>query len=128
MTDFPSELKYATSHEWARVEDDGSVTVGISAHAQDQLGDVIYAEAPEVGRMLAAGEEAAVVESVKAASDIYAPVSGEVIAVNETLEDEPEKINAEPYEGGWFFRIMPTDNADLEQLLSADDYAATLDD
>ena len=123
MSELPSELKYASSHEWARLESDGTVAVGITDHAQDQLGDVIYAEVPEVGRVLAAGEEAGVVESVKAASDIYSPVSGEVIAVNQGLEDEPELINNEPYDGGWFFRLQPSDLSDLEQLMSADDYA-----
>lgn len=127
MSELPSELKYAESHEWARAEDDGTITVGITDHAQNQLGDVIYAELPEVGRVLAVGEETAVVESVKAASDIYAPVSGEVVAVNEALEDEPEIINSEPYEGGWFFKLKPTDaEADLAQLLSAEDYQSSL--
>lgn len=123
MSELPSELRYASSHEWARLESDGSVTVGITDHAQNQLGDVIYVEVPEVGQVLSAGEEAGVVESVKAASDIYAPVSGEVIAVNQGLEDEPELINNEPYDSGWFFKIQPDDVSELEQLLSADDYA-----
>lgn len=128
MSNIPSELRYASSHEWARVESDGSVTVGITEHAQDQLGDVVYVEVPEIGTVLAVGDEAGVVESVKAASDIYAPVSGEVIAVNEGLEDEPEQVNAEPYEGGWFFRIQPADESDLENLLSSEDYLASIEE
>jgi len=123
MSELPSELRYASSHEWARLESDGTVTVGITDHAQNQLGDVIYVEVPEVGRVLSAGEEAGVVESVKAASDIYAPVSGEVIAVNQGLEDEPELINSEPYDSGWFFKMRPDDVSGMEQLMSADDYA-----
>ena len=122
MSDVPSELKYARSHEWARLEDDGTVTVGITDFAQEALGDVVYVEAPEMGVNVAAGDEISVVESVKAASDIYAPISGEVVAVNERLEDEPETVNAEPYEDGWFFRIKPTDTSELDALLSADDY------
>jgi len=100
MSHTPTELKYASSHEWARLEDDGTVTVGISDHAQGALGDVVFVELPEVGTVLAAGDEAGVVESVKAASDIYAPVGGEVIEVNTALEDEPEMVNAEPYNEG----------------------------
>ena len=122
MSDLPSDLKYAASHEWARLEEDGTVTVGITDHAQSALGDVVYVELPEIGTVFAAGDEAGVVESVKAASDIYAPISGEVIAVNEVLDDTPETVNAEPYEGGWFFRLKPADESDLEELLSADAY------
>lgn len=128
MSQTPSELKYASSHEWARLEEDGSVTVGISDHAQDALGDVVFVELPEVGSTLAAGDEAGVVESVKAASDIYAPVGGEVIAVNEQLEDEPETVNADPYNDGWFFKLQPTDKAELESLLSAEDYQQKCDE
>jgi glycine cleavage system H protein len=127
MSELPPELKYAESHEWARLDDDGIVTVGITDHAQDQLGDVIYVEVPDVGQVLAAGDEAGVVESVKAASDIYSPVSGEVIEVNEVLEDAPETINSEPFDSGWFFKIKPSDDSDFEQLLSADDYLSTID-
>jgi glycine cleavage system H protein len=122
MSQTPSELKYASSHEWARLEEDGTVTVGITDHAQDALGDVVFVELPEVGVTLAAGDEAGVVESVKAASDIYAPVSGEVLAVNEQLEDEPEMVNADPYNDGWFFRLQPGDTAELDGLMSAEDY------
>ncbi len=122
MSQTPSELKYASSHEWARLEEDGTVTVGITDHAQDALGDVVFVELPEVGATLAAGDEAGVVESVKAASDIYAPVGGEVLAVNEQLEDEPEMVNADPYNDGWFFKLQPGDTAELDGLLSAEDY------
>lgn len=122
MSQTPSELKYASSHEWARLEEDGTVTVGITDHAQDALGDVVFVELPEVGSALAAGDDAGVVESVKAASDIYAPVGGEVIAVNEQLEDEPETVNTDPYNDGWFFKLQPGDTAELEQLMSAEDY------
>ncbi len=122
MSQVPTELKYASSHEWARLEEDGTITVGITDHAQEALGDVVFVELPEVGSTLAAGDEAGVVESVKAASDIYAPVGGEVVAINERLEDEPETVNADPYSDGWFFRLQPTDSSELEELLSADDY------
>ena len=107
MSDLPSELRYASSHEWARLEKDGTVVVGITDHAQNQLGDVVYVELPDIGQVLSSGEEAGVVESVKAASDVYAPISGEVLAVNELLEDEPETVNSEPYEDGWFYKLQP---------------------
>ncbi|KZX56113.1 glycine cleavage system protein H [Halioglobus sp. HI00S01] len=128
MSQTPAELKYAASHEWARLEEDGTVTVGVSDHAQEALGDVVFVELPEVGVTLAAGDEAGVVESVKAASDIYAPVAGEVIAVNEQLEDEPETVNGDPYNDGWFFKLQPADTSELEALLSADDYQAKCDE
>ena len=128
MSHTPSELKYASSHEWARLEEDGTVTVGISDHAQDALGDVVFVELPEVGSALAAGEEAGVVESVKAASDIYAPLAGEVIAVNEQLEDEPETVNSDPYNDGWIFRLQPADASELDALLSAEDYQSKCDE
>lgn len=123
MSNIPSDLRYASSHEWARLEADGSISVGISDHAQEALGDVVFVELPEVGRTLSAGQEAGVVESVKAASDIYAPVSGEVIAVNEQLTDSPEQVNSDPY-GSWFFRLQPNDPAELEKLLDAAAYEA----
>ena len=123
MSQTPSELKYASSHEWARLEEDGTITIGISDHAQEALGDVVFVELPELGDRLAAGDEAGVVESVKAASDIYAPVSGEVIAINEVLEDEPETVNSDPYNDGWFFRLRPDDTSELENLLGAEEYA-----
>ncbi|WP_250461138.1 glycine cleavage system protein GcvH [Microbulbifer litoralis] len=122
MSEIRSELKYLSSHEWARLEEDGTVTIGISDHAQDALGDVVFVETPEVGATLAAGDEAGVVESVKAASDIYAPVSGEVIAVNEALEDAPETVNESPYDEGWMFRIKPSDTGELNNMLDADAY------
>jgi glycine cleavage system H protein len=122
MSDIRKELKYLSSHEWARVEEDGTVTIGITDHAQDSLGDVVYVEAPEVGSRVAIGEEAGVVESVKAASDIYSLVSGEVVAVNETLQDAPETVNSSPYDDGWFFRVKPDDLSELEEALDAADY------
>jgi glycine cleavage system H protein len=122
MSQAPGELKYAKSHEWARLEEDGTVTVGISDHAQDALGDVVFVELPEEGAELAAGDEAGVVESVKAASDIYAPVGGTVIAVNGELEETPETVNSDPYNDGWFFRLKPTDSGELAQLLDAEAY------
>lgn len=124
MSNNPSELKYAKSHEWARLEEDGTVTVGITEHAQDALGDVVYVETPGVGDTLAGGDQAGVVESVKAASDIYMPLSGEVIAVNEELEDAPETVNSEPYTDGWFFRLKPEDVSELDEMMTAEDYAA----
>ena len=128
MSQTPSELKYASSHEWARLEEDGTVTVGISDHAQDALGDVVFVELPEVGNSLAAGEEAGVVESVKAASDIYAPIGGEVLKVNEQLEDEPETVNSDPYNDGWIFRLQPSDASELDALLNAEDYQSKCDE
>jgi len=122
----PQELKYAASHEWSRLNEDGSVTVGVSDHAQDQLGDVVFVEVPEVGRAVAAGEAIAVIESVKTASDIYAPVSGTIKAINEGLADSPELVNDEVYSDGWLFCIEPSDASELENLLSADGYEATL--
>ncbi|MEE4192016.1 MAG: glycine cleavage system protein GcvH [Halieaceae bacterium] len=124
MSHTPAELKYASSHEWARLEEDGTVTVGISDHAQNALGDVVFVELPELGASLAAGDEAGVVESVKAASDIYAPVGGEVVAINEALEDAPETVNSDPYSDGWFFRLKLEDSSELENLLSSEDYDA----
>jgi glycine cleavage system H protein len=123
MSNIPAELRYATSHEWARLEADGTVTVGISDHAQEALGDVVYVELPEVGANLNAGQEAGVVESVKAASDIYAPISGTVLAVNEALSDSPEQVNSDPY-ASWFFKLQPADAAELDKLLDAGGYAA----
>lgn len=122
MSQSPEGLKFAKSHEWVRVEDDGSVTVGISDHAQEALGDVVFVELPEAGSELSVGDEVAVVESVKAASDIYAPISGTVLAVNEALADTPETINGSPYEDGWFFRLQPSDNAELDDLMDDDAY------
>ena len=122
MAEFPGELKYAASHEWARVEDDGTITVGISDHAQDALGDVVFVELPEIDQVLEAKVEAGVVESVKAASDIYAPVSGIVIAINVALEDEPETVNDSPYDKGWFYKLKPSDMSELAALMDAKAY------
>jgi len=122
MAEFPGDLKYAETHEWVRMESDGNVTVGISDHAQEALGDVVYVELPEMGIEVDARSEAGVVESVKAASDIYAPVSGTVIAINETLEDAPETVNESPYDDGWFFKLRPSDPSELDALLSAEEY------
>ncbi|ARU54858.1 glycine cleavage complex lipoylprotein [Oleiphilus messinensis] len=123
MSQIPNELKYLSSHEWARLEGDGVVTVGITDHAQDLLGDVVFVELPEVDAELSAGDEAGVVESVKAASDIYSPVSGVVVAVNADLEESPDLVNSDPYNDGWFFKVKIKDPSELEGLLSADDYA-----
>lgn len=123
MSTIPADLRFAASHEWARLEADGSVTVGISDHAQEALGDVVFVELPEVGAELAAGQEAGVVESVKAASDIYAPIAGTVLAVNDVLTDSPELVNSDPY-ASWFFKLQPSNAADVEALLDAAGYAA----
>ncbi|ONG42240.1 glycine cleavage system protein H [Alkanindiges hydrocarboniclasticus] len=122
----PSELKYAGTHEWARQEDDLIVT-GISDHAQESLGDLVYVEIPEVGSMVTAGEPTGVVESVKTASDIHAPVSGVVVEINPALEDDPEVINTDPYGKGWIYKIRPDNPSELDALLSSDDYVASLD-
>ena len=126
MSNIPSELKYNKSHEWVRREADGSVTVGITDHAQDLLGDMVYVELPEAGRSLKAGEECAVVESVKAASDVYAPLSGEVLEVNEALQDSPEIVNQNPYGDGWLFRMQVSDASAIEMMMDADAYAAVV--
>lgn len=128
MSNVPSELQYLTSHEWIRNEGDGTVTMGITDHAQDLLGDVVYVELPEVGAVLASGDDMGVVESVKAASDIYAPVSGKVIAVNGELEEAPEMINSDPYGDGWFIKIELSDTSELTDLLSSDEYVSHCDE
>ena len=128
MSDIRAELKYLPSHEWVRIEADGTATVGITDHAQEALGDVVFVEAPDVGSEVAANEEAGVVESVKAASDIYSPISGEVIAVNDVLADAPETVNSSPYDDGWFYKVKPTDLTELDALLSADDYRKTIEE
>ena len=117
----PKELRYTESHEWARKEADGSVAIGITDHAQEQLGDIVFVEAPQVGRKVAAGESVGVVESVKAASDIYAPVAGEIVAANGELGGAPEKVNEDAF-GAWMFRIKPSDPADLDKLMDAGAY------
>lgn len=121
----PSELKYASTHEWVRIEGDLVVT-GISDHAQDALGDLVYVETPEVGQQITAGEQAGVVESVKTASDIHAPVSGTVVEINANLEDDPDFVNDDPYGKGWIYKIKPNNIADVEQLLSSTAYEAGL--
>ncbi|GIX34750.1 MAG: glycine cleavage system H protein [Lysobacteraceae bacterium] len=127
MKEIPGDLKFLKTHEWARLEDDGRVTVGISDHAQSQLGDLVYVELPQVGEHVEAGATIAVVESVKAASDVYAPVSGEVVAVNEALNDAPETINHDAYGDGWICVIKADDPTALEGLLGADEYAAQIE-
>ena len=126
MSNISAELKYVASHEWLRTEADGTVTVGITEHAQELLGDIVFIELPEVGTELAADEQAGVVESVKAASDVYAPITGEIVAVNDALVSAPEIANSDPYGDGWFFKIKPANAADLDGLLSAEQYAAEI--
>lgn len=126
MSNIPAELKYVASHEWLRAEADGTVTVGITHHAQELLGDIVFVELPEVGANLAAEVQAGVVESVKAASDVYAPIAGEIVAVNEALPDTPETANSDPYGEGWFFKIKPANPADLDGLMNAEQYAAEI--
>ncbi|QPI66077.1 glycine cleavage system protein GcvH [Vreelandella venusta] len=125
MSNLPANLRYAESHEWVLDHHDGTVTIGITDHAQEALGDVVFVELPEVGQALSKGQEFGVIESVKAASDLYSPVNGEVIEVNEALEDSPETVNEAPYEGGWIMKVRLTDTA-FEGLLDADAYQATL--
>ncbi len=127
MSEIPGDLKFLKSHEWARVEDDGLVRVGISDHAQGQLGDLVYVELPNVGDSVEAGNAAAVFESVKAASDVYSPVSGKVVEVNSALADKPETINEDPYGDGWLFVLEMSDPDQLSELLSPDDYAEQLE-
>jgi glycine cleavage system H protein len=122
----PSNLKYTASHEWVKTEADGTVSIGITQHAQELLGDMVYVEAPEAGRKLKAKEECAVVESVKAAADVYAPISGEVTAVNSALDSSPEAINSDPY-GAWIFKMKPDNAADVDALLDAAAYQAVVD-
>ncbi len=126
MSNIPAELKYTKSHEWVRLNDDGTVTIGITEHAQDQLGDMVYVEVPEVGRELDAEEACAVVESVKAASDVYSPIAGEVVEGNDALADAPETVNQDPYGAGWIMKIKPADAAALDGLLDSTAYTALL--
>ena len=125
MSNVPSTLKYTKSHEWVRSEEDGSLTIGITDHAQQALGDIVFLELPETGRTLSAGETCAVVESVKAASDLYAPVAGEVVAVNQDIVDTPDAVNADAY-ANWLFKLQPTNAADVATLLDAAGYAAEI--
>jgi glycine cleavage system H protein len=126
MSNTPKDLKYTKSHEWVRVEQDGNVTVGITHHAQDLMGDLVYVELPQQGAKLAAGKECSVVESVKAASDVYAPVSGEVLGVNSLVSDAPETVNKDPYGEGWMFRVKPSNPGELAALLDAAAYDAAV--
>ena len=128
MKNIPGDLKFLSSHEWARIESDGTITIGISDHAQDLLGDIVFVELPEVGQTLDAETDAAIVESVKAASDVYSPLSGEVMEVNSLLEDQPEIINSSPYEDGWFYKLTPSDLSELDNLLSPEDYSDVCED
>jgi glycine cleavage system H protein len=128
VSTYPDNLKYAVTHEWVRLEGDGTATVGISNHAQDALGDIVFVELPEVGATIHAKDEVAVVESVKAASDVYSPISGEIIATNATLADAPETVNAVPYDGGWFYKIQISEEQELDELMDADAYSDHCED
>lgn len=128
MSNVPGELKYSKEHEWLRKEADGTYTVGITEHAQELLGDMVFVDLPDVGATVSAGDDCAVAESVKAASDIYAPISGEIVAVNDELSDAPEQVNSEPYGAGWIFRIKASDESEVEALLDAAGYEALLED
>ncbi|WP_028117752.1 glycine cleavage system protein GcvH [Ferrimonas senticii] len=128
MSNIPTELKFAASHEWVRPEGDGIYTIGISEHAQELLGDMVFVELPDVGDDVNAGEDCAVAESVKAASDVYSPLTGEIVAINEELEDAPETVNSDPYGDGWLFKVKASDEAELANLLSGDAYLASIED
>ncbi len=128
MNELPGDLLYTKDHEWLRREDDGLVTIGITDHAQGALGDLVYVELPEIGQDVDEAGEMAVVESVKAASDVYAPIGGSIVAINEELADIPEKINSDPYGDGWIVRMQPTDTIDESTLMSPDDYQQFIDD
>jgi glycine cleavage system H protein len=128
MSNIPSELKYAASHEWVLDEGTGIVTVGITEHAQDLLGDMVFVELPDVGDTVNAGDDVCVAESVKAASDIYAPVTGEVVEVNEELEDSPELVNSDAFGDGWLFKIKMDDSSELNDLLDAEGYESSIDE
>ena len=123
MSDVPSDLKYLETHQWVRVDESGLATVGITDFAQQQLGDVVYIGVPELGTTVTGGEEAGVAESVKSASDVFSPVTGEVVEINERVEDEPEKVNEDPYGEGWLFRVKMTDDGELDGLMDADTYS-----
>lgn len=122
MSKIPDDLKYTSTHEWVRIEEDGTATIGITEHAQEMLGDLVFVELPDLEREFRTGEECAVVESVKAASDVYAPISGEVIEINETLQDLPGTVNSDPYGDGWLFRLRVINEKEVEGLLDADEY------
>lgn len=128
MSDIPADLRYRESHEWVRVEDDGSVVVGITDHAQAQLGDIVFVELPEPGMSYAQGDACAVIESVKAASDIYAPLSGEVVEFNPALEDDPALVNSDPYGDGWLFTLQPANADEIDDLLDAEAYGESIEE
>jgi glycine cleavage system H protein len=128
MSEVPAELKYTKSHEWVREEDDGTVTIGVTDHAQGLLGDLVFVELPEIGADMAADDACCVVESVKAASDVYMPISGEIVEVNELLNDEPEIINSSPYDDGWIFKVQPSAEQELDELMDADTYQSEIED
>ncbi|CAI8206066.1 MAG: Glycine cleavage system H protein [Glaciecola sp. HTCC2999] len=128
MSNIPAELRYASTHEWVRPEGNGIFTVGITEHAQELLGDMVFLDLPDEGDEIATGDDVAVAESVKAASDVYAPISGEVIAINEDLEDSPELVNTDPYGDGWMFKVKADDAGEVESLLTADGYAESIED
>ncbi|MFP6810149.1 MAG: glycine cleavage system protein GcvH [Pseudohongiellaceae bacterium] len=128
MSNIPDDLKYASTHEWIRVNENGVATVGISDHAQDALGDIVFVDLPEPGAIVNAKDEVAVVESVKAASDLYSPISGEIIEVNGVLAEAPETVNSDPYENGWFLKMTISDAAELDELMDADAYSDHCDE
>lgn len=127
MSNIPSDLKYSKSHEWVRIDDNGDAVVGITDHAQSLLGELVFVESPEVGQTVSVGDEAGVVESVKAASDVYSPVSGEVVEINEALADTPGLVNESPYDGGWLFKVSLSDEQDLLDLMEPDVYAENIE-
>ncbi|WP_414148139.1 glycine cleavage system protein GcvH [Erwinia sp. BNK-24-b] len=128
MSNVPNELKYRESHEWVRKEADGTYTVGITEHAQELLGDMVFVDLPDVGSTYSQGDDCAVAESVKAASDIYAPLSGEIVEVNSALDGEPELVNSAPYAEGWLFRLKASDDSELDRLMDADAYKTSIDE
>ena len=128
MSNIPSDLRYASSHEWVRPEGDGVYTISITEHAQELLGDMVFVELPDVGDQISAGDDVAVAESVKAASDVYAPITGEVLAVNEDLEDSPELVNSDPYGDGWMFKVKAEDEAEIAELLDAEAYGSSIEE
>ena len=128
MSNIPSDLRYASSHEWVRPEGDGVYTIGITEHAQELLGDMVFVELPDVGDQISAGDDVAGAESVKAASDVYAPITGEVLAVNEDLEDSPELVNSDPYGDGWMFKVKAEDEAEIAELLDAEAYGSSIEE
>lgn len=127
MNEIPAELRYTRTHEWVRQLEDGTIQVGITDHAQGQLGDMVFVQLPEIGASLSGGDDCAVVESVKAASDVYAPITGEVVAVNDAVANSPEVVNRDPYGDGWLFRLRPADGSELNELLDAATYQSTLE-